>query len=55
MCEGHMAYWIGLPHELEPVSWLLDAIRLVGLYGTLKRRVVRRSRADRRQVQRAHR
>lgn len=55
MCEGHMAYWIGLPHELEPVSWLLDAIRLVGLYGTLKRRVVHRSRADRRQVQRAHR
>ena len=38
-CDGHAAYWLGQPHDLEPINWLLDVIRLTGLYAGLKRKL----------------
>lgn len=39
--HGSGSYTLGLMETLEPVSWLLDAIRLAGFYPRLKQRLAR--------------
>ncbi len=39
LCEGTEMHALGLVHLAEPACWLLDAIRLAGIYAGLKRRV----------------
>jgi hypothetical protein len=36
---GSQAYALGLQPGTDPACWLVDAIRLSGLYGRLKRKV----------------
>ena len=39
LCGGTETHALGLLHLVEPVCWLLDAIRLSGTYPELERRV----------------
>ena len=43
--EASRIYTLGLPDGIEPVCWLHDAIRLSGVYPSLRRRVVAAARA----------
>jgi hypothetical protein len=43
---GSQAHALGLQPETNPACWLVDAIRLAGLYGRLKSRVSRASAAS---------
>jgi hypothetical protein len=64
LCDGTCAHSLGLTDGAEAVCWLLDAIRLAGLYPDLRRRCRRasaasgqgpaRGAADRQDVLRAH-
>lgn len=41
VCRGDEPHALGLYALAEPVFWLLDAVRLAGMYGELKRRCAR--------------
>ena len=55
MCEGHMAYWIGLPHRARAGQLAVGCDPARGTVWDVEAESGAQIRADRRQVQRAHR